>query len=520
MDIKQRQLVNKYLDLFFRRKIFIFAVLLLSLPIGLGIYLTTPKEYQASSLLSYQRQGISPNKLSPDLESKLSNIINTLSQVVTSRTNLEKIINDLDLYPEERKILPIEDVIDLFRKKIEVVPSRQGDVFTVSFSGSDPEKVVRATNAIAIKFIEENLKYRQEKATDTSAYTGQELETAKKVMDAQENAMRDYKLQNYDEMPEHREANISRLTSLQSQYQRKQESIQDLEKTLVLIQDQLSNRRMLIKQAAGPVDDGNKTDNKMSLASLRATLDSLALKYTDKHPEVIRIKKLIEKMEQESGSSGSGNNDLSGGASANAQGAAYDKVLMQLEVQQKGVRLNIANLENEKIELKKLIGQYEKYVAAAPIREAEWSSLTREYGQLKKHYDQLVAQNLQAESMLSIEQQQRGSQFKIEDSARSSGKPIKPDFLKIMAMTVLAAFGFGIAATFVLDYFDASFRDPETLKPTLGVPLLVTIPYIETRAEQKRNSVQGVFVGSVFLLGGGVVVTMFVLAWMRGLIVL
>ena len=515
MDIKQRQLVNKYLDLFFRRKIFIFAVLLLSLPIGLGIYLTTPKEYQSSSLLSYQRQGISPNKLSPDLESKLRDIVNTLSQVVTSRTNLEKIINDLDLYPEERKILPIEDVIELFRKKIEVIPSRQGEVFTVSYSGGDPDKVVKATNAIATKFIEENLKYRQEKATDTSTYTSQELESAKKVMDAQENAMRDYKLQNYDEMPEHREANISRLTALQNQYQKKQESIQDLEKTLVLIQDQMNNRRMLIQQSAGPVGDGNVPDNKMSLASLRSTLDALSLKYTDKHPEVIRIRKLIEKMEKEGGT---GKNSQSTGSAA-AQAKTYDPVLLQLETQQKGVRLNIASLENEKNQLNKLIGQYEKFVAAAPTREAEWSSLTREYGQLKKHYDNLVTQNLQAESMLSLEQQQRGSQFKIEDSARSSGKPIKPDFLKIMAMTVMAGLGFGIAATLVLDFFDASFRDPETLKPTLGIPLLITIPYIDTRAELKRKSVNAVFVGSVFLLGGGVIVTLFVLAWLRGLII-
>ena len=99
----------------------------------------------------------------------------------------------------------------MFRNKIEIIPSRQGDVFTVSYSGGDPEKVVRATNAIAAKFIEENLKYRQERATDTSSYTNQELQMAKKVMDEQDKAMRDYKLKNYNEMPEHREANMSRL---------------------------------------------------------------------------------------------------------------------------------------------------------------------------------------------------------------------------------------------------------------------------------------------------------------------
>ncbi len=519
MDIKQRQLVNKYLDLFFRRKTFIFAVLLLSLPIGLGIYLSTPKEYQSTSLLSYQRQGISPNKMSPDLETKIRDIVNSLTQIVTSRTNLEKIINDVQLYQEEQKILPIEDAIEMFRKKIVVIPSRQGEVFTVSYSGSAPDKVVRATNAIAALFIEENLKYRQEKATDTSSYTSQELETAKKVMDTQENAMRDYKLQNYDEMPEHREANLTRLTSLQAQYQRKQESIQDLEKTLVLIQDQLNNRRMLIQQSVGPAQDNSEGDNRLSLPNLRSALDALLLKYTEKHPEVVRIRKLIEKVEQD-GTPGGGRNGLTRGSRAADGGSVYDKVLMQLEVQQKGVRLNIANLENEKNELRKIVAQYEKWVSAAPVREAEWSSLTREYGQLKKHYDYLVGQNLQAESMLSLEQQQKGSQFKIEDPARSSGRPIKPDFLKIMGMSLMVALGFSVVVTFMLDYFDNSFRDPEILKPTLGIPLLITIPYIETTAEQKKAKKQSFAVGGMFLLASGLVVTLFAFAWIRGLIII
>ncbi len=195
--------------------------------------------------------------------------------------------------------------IEILRKKIEIKPSNRGDVFTVSYSGGDPEKVVKVTNAIAAKFIEENLKYRQERATDTSSYTNQELQMAKKVMDAKENAMRDYKLKNYNEMPEHREANMSRLTALQGQYQGKQESIQDLERTLVLIQDQMNNQKMLVQQLYRRcASDGVKLDTFQRLANLRSTLDSLLLKYTEKHPEIIRIRKLIAKMEAEVQSGG------------------------------------------------------------------------------------------------------------------------------------------------------------------------------------------------------------------------
>jgi polysaccharide chain length determinant protein (PEP-CTERM system associated) len=510
MDEKQRQLVNKYLDLLFRRKIFIITVLILSLPIGLGIYLRSPKVYQSSSLLSYQQQQINPNAMSPDFKANLRDIVNTLSQIVVSRSNLEKLIKELDLYPEQRKVLPIEDVIGMFRSKIEIEPSTRGNIFSIVYSGGQPEQVVRVTNALAAKFIEENLKYRHERAIDTSGYTSQELQMAKKVMDAQENAMRDYKLQNYNEMPENRAANMSQLASLQMQYQSRQESIQDLERTMVLIQDQINNRRRLVQSTSGPVESDAEINSYQRLQNLRTTLDSLLLKYTEKHPEIIRVRKLITKMEEE-GVSG-------GGGSRRTNNVPYDDVLMQLEVQQKGIRLNIANIEKEKEQLKKRIEQYEEWVKAAPQREAEWSSLTREYSQLKKHYDQLVSQNLQAESMVNLEERQKGSQFKIEDPARYPGKPIKPNFLIIMGMSILAGLGLGVGGALALDTFDSSLRDPETLEPLLGIPLLITIPFIETKAEQKKRRWQSVFTLSLFLAGGVLIVTLFVRAWNNGYI--
>lgn len=514
MDEKQRQLVNKYLDLFFRRKIFIIACLLVSLPIGLGIYLRTPKVYQSSSLLSYQQQKINPNAMSPDIQANLRDIVNTLSQIVISRNNLEKLIKELDLYPEQRQVLPIEDVIGMFRSNIEIEPSTRGNVFSIVYSGGQPEQVVRVTNALAAKFIEENLKYRQERATDTSIYTNQELQMAKKVMDEQENAMRDYKLHNYNEMPENRDANMSQLASLQMQYQSRQESIQDLERTLVLIQDQLNNRRRLVQSTSGPAESDDEISSYQRLQNLRTTLDSLLLKYTEKHPEIIRVRKLIRKMEEEGFSGGA----ASSGGSPRASDVPYDDVLMQLEVQQKGIRLNIANIEKEKVQLKKRMEQYEEWVKAAPQREAEWSSLTREYSQLKKHYDNLVSQNLQAESMVNLEERQRGSQFKIEDPARYPGKPIKPNFYIIMGISILAGLGLGLGGALALDTFDSSLRDPETLEPLLGIPLLITIPFIETKAEQRKRRWQFVFTLSLFLAGGALIVMLFVRAWDNGYI--
>lgn len=198
MDSTQRHLVKKYVDMLYRRKVLIVTLLLLSLPVGLAVYLKTPKVYQASSLLSYEQQMISAGKMSADKSSRIRDIVSTLTQVVTSRTNLEKLIVDLALYPELLARLPMEDVVEIMRKDINIVPSPQGDIFKIAFTHHSRDKVVKVTNALAAKFIEENLKYREERATETSSYTSNELESAKAAMDRKENAMRDYKLQHFN----------------------------------------------------------------------------------------------------------------------------------------------------------------------------------------------------------------------------------------------------------------------------------------------------------------------------------
>lgn len=534
MDQQQNQQLKKYLDLFLRWKAFICASILLSLPIGLAVYLQTPKIYQATSLLSYQQQKVSPNKMSPDMEAAIRDVVSTLTQIVTSRTNLENTITTFDLYPAERQHLPMEDVVDLMGRQIVIEPSKQGDIFQIKYSGSDPEKVVKVTNALAAKFIEENLKYREERASETSSYTSDELEMAKEVMDRKEATMRDYKLKFYNELPEQRLSNVSRLIALQEQYQGKQESIQEQERTMVMIQDQIANRRKLMaSEAEVPVEDKQATQppeaqahlsSADKLLQLRALLQNLRIKYTENHPDVKRVKKLIAKLEGDLARGGEAvgpeGQEGQAGQVEGVKHATSDPVILQLETQLKNITLNIENIIEEKEQLKKAISQYEQWVSAAPVREAEWSALTREYGELKRHYDFLVSSDLQAKSMLNLEKRQKGSQFKIVDPARFPEKPVKPDFLKIVGMALLFGLGLGLGVPLARSFLDYSFRDVSELEAYLGVPVVCAVPFVTTAKEKvwrKRKFLVGLF---CLLAASLVVVAVYAYFWRRGLIVL
>jgi len=520
------QQLRKIIDVFLRKKALIASFFFIGIIAGLVYYLSMPRIYQSSALLSYQKQKVNPSKLSPDTEAKIHDMVSTLSQIVTSRTNLENIVKSLNLFVQERKSVSMSDAVDIMQRQIDINLSKNGDTFKITYRGSDPNKVVKATNALAAKFIEENLKYREERATETSAYTTEELQMAKRIMDEKEAVMRDYKLRYFNEMSEQRDSNVGRLTALQLHYQAKQDSIQDLERTKILVQEQMGLRKKLLEQVVsldgerkkGSLAVNPKETNEQRLERIKKHRDILRLKYTEKHPEIKRITQLIINLEKEISQS-----PLTPEGDAqpeNAEEVVTDSVLLELGLQIKNITLNIEALNREKKKLKKQVEEYEKWVSAAPVREAEWTSLTREYGEHKRHYDYLVAQNLQANSVLNLERKQRGSQFKIEDPARLPERPVEPNFLFIMGIAIFAGLASGGGLAFGTELFDSSFKDPLDIETYVGLPVVCSVPYVKIADEESRHR-RKFFVGlSIFFFCLAVIFGLFVYLWRQGRIII
>jgi len=503
METQQLQNIKQLVDIAGRRKALIITCILTSVAIGLGAYLKQPKIYMSTCLLSYQQQNVNPAKMSPETNSKIKDIVSTLTQVISSRTSLEAIINADGLYKTERENLPMEDVVENMRRNISIIPSKDGDTFRITFMGTDPNKVVRVANSLSSRFIEENMKYREERASETSAYTQDELGLVKEMLDNKEAIMRDYKLKYYNEMAEQRASNTERLIALQSQYQSRQDSIQNLEQTRVLMQDRIATRRHTLAINQNPAQGARGPE---SLDQLQAELKNLQLRYTDQHPKVKSLKKKILNFEQ---------------TVLNKTDNGTNSTIEQLEFQNhlNEVSLNIEKMRKEREEIKALIKQYEQWVAAAPVREAEWSALTREYGQLKNRYDFLVGQNLQAESALNLERKQKGSQFKIEDPARVSEKPVKPNFRKIMGMALLVGCGLGGGLAFGLELLDTSFRDPAKLEEAFKLDVICSIPHLPLKREIASQR-KWTTLGTVFFLAyGTAIIIAFILFWKQGKIV-
>ncbi len=527
-NVEQVQQIQKILQVVLRRRVLVLSFLLFALTLGLGFYLMQDKIYTASALIVYQQQKVNPAKMSPDERGNLGSVVSSLSPLIMSRTNLESIIESQKLFVEELKTSSMHDVVLLMRKRIVIKPSRRGNTFTVSYSDKNPQVVARVTNIIAGKFVEENLRQRQDRAVETSNYTQEELDMAKQTLDRKELVLRDYKLKYYNEMPQQRQDNINRLTALQEHYQSKQESIQDLEKTRVLINEQINGRRQLLERlsseeaaSASPQEAGltTTTSSLGELQQLKKLRKVLLQRYTVKHPKIKILDKKIAALERLSPEQPEQDEAVIESTSDD-QEVVTDKILFNLKLQLKEISLNIEKITKEMASIKTQIAKYEKWIAATPVREAEWAAISREYGELKKHYDFLVAQNLQARSVMNLERNQKGSQFKIKDMARIPLKPIKPDFLKYILLAIAAGAGLGGGLALCLEFLDTSFHSPEDLEQAFGIEVIACVPQYSLKGERRKKKIRYWMEGVFFSLWTLGLLLSLIFFWSKGKIII
>ena len=489
--------LKRYLDTISQRKWLILCGFMIGITCGLIFYLKQDNVYKSEVLLSSQQQQINPSRTFPDEQVGIRELVSTLAEIVVSKPSLEKLIKEEDLYRKSREALPMEDVVGMMRDSINIVQSITGDSFVIEYEGSDPAQVVRVANALAAIFLDENLQYREERASEKVAYSQDDLEVAKEMLDRKEEVMRDYKLKYYNEMPDQRAINTSRLIALQVQYQARLDSIQDQINVRKQLVDENQSKREPLQTGGQKQGTLINIDQRAKLEMLQNGLSEIQDRYTDQHPTVTRLKKHIadvEKIIEEEKQ----NNDAR--LAETERQRNFEDELLSLQIQLKNISLSINKLEQEKEELQAMISAYEKWIASTTVREAEWSSLTREYGDLKMHYDFLVAQNLQALSSPNLERKQKGNQFRIENPARISETPVKPNFRKILFVAIMAGLFVGGSFAFGADIVDTSFRNQAELEQTLNLPVLCLVPNLPLAEETIKKRFWSVLKVSFFMI--------------------
>ena len=468
--------IEKYKEIVIRRIWWIIIPFLVALLAGLTHAMVVPKIYQAETLILVVPQKVPETYVRPIVRVGMEDRLRTINQQVTSRTNLEGIISRYRLYgyTHESKVL-FEQKVALLRSRIQIRVAR-GSSFTISFRDKDPVTARDITNDLASNFISENLKIREDQATGTSDFLGDELESVRKRLEEKEGLLRNYQQKYMGAMPEHLSTNLNILGRLQNQLEQLNSNLRAAEERKLTIQQQIANAEMMEKEMGQRGIDDSLVETDMlgtdseTLVSLREKLASLEIRYTDNHPDVKRLRRIITEIEAKESES------TLVADSTDILDEPMSSMTDLLRPQLQNTNLEIENLKAKIQKLGSQVELYERRVEGTPKREQELLSLNRDYNNLRELYDSLLKRKLEAQIAVSMERKQKGEQFKIIDPAKLPERPIQPDHRKILLLTVLVGLCLGGGLAYVVELRDTSYKTPEEVEKDLQLPVLVSMP--------------------------------------------
>jgi len=488
--------ITKYVDMAWRRRWWIIIPFLISILVGLAYALNAPKVYETRTLILVQPQRVPSDFVRSIVSMEIGERLKTITQQVTSRTNLESIIKEYQLYGGSGMLLDAK--VETLRKRIKINVGRGGrgtNSFDVSLRGEDPRKIMEVTNALASNFISENLKIRESQALGTSGFLSDELESVKRRLEKKESLLREYGHKYMGAMPNHLQTNLDMLGRLQMQSEQLSNNLRDAENRRLIIQKQIAESERMERQMAEDGESSVQFDPTRpsgdpaseDLESLRKRLALLETRYTDMHPDLIRLKKMIAKVEGKKAG-------LEVEDSQPGQGATDpDDEMPDLSSMTEFLRLQLeqvmGEMKNIKAEIRKVRSKmdgYQKRVEETPKREQELLILTRDYGNLKGLYDSMLNRKLEAEIAVSMEKKQKGEQFRVVDPAKLPSRPVEPDMKTIILLTMALGIGLGCGLAYLMEFMDTSYKQPEDVEKDLHVPILVSFPILYTEGEMKR----------------------------------
>lgn len=457
------------LDIVLRRRWILLAPLCMALIGGIIFAVVTPKLYRAKTLILVEGQRVPQDFVQSIVTEETSARINTISQQILSRTNLEKIIKEFSLFTDIKdQNLFMEDKVSILRKRIEVDVisgrSRQTSAFEISFKGQDPRRVMQVVNGLAASFIDENLKVRESQAVGTSDFLDSELAAMRSRLEQLEEGIKNYRRNNMGELPEQLETNLRILERLQDNFSDRQQSIREAKIRLAELKSQASSRQPSIVV----IGEGQaQREGTASLEDLLAQLEELKSRYTERHPDIIRLKKQIADME-----SGSKIETGAGGSRSSR------RIPLELRKQMQEVEREIQVFEADIKEIEDQITVYQLRVEKTPKREQELLSLRRDYQNIQASYDSLLNRKLEADIAVNMERKQKGEQFRVVDYATTPQRPVEPDMKKIFVLVIFAGLGLGGGVAFLLEYMDSSIKKPDEIENYFEIPVLTTIPLL------------------------------------------
>ncbi len=457
-----------------------------------------PDLYESSTLIVVKPSTL-PNSMVPTItEDSLTRQINSIAQVVTSRSSLEPLIQKYDLYKaEKQRGEPMEVLVDYMRTSIKVeVNTSRNDItngFNITYRGRNAKTTQTVTAELASKYIDEQTKNTINSTSSAKQFIDQQVNQTKEELDGVDKQRLDFMQKNVGNLPSEAASLVGQLTGLREQQKAYISEVGRFQDRRSALNSQLA----LVKKTSDQLKEDiaeNTTDPKTTLAwaqlvSRKADLESqltrMLTELRPKHPDVLAkqaevdsVKEAIEQMIAEWKEHIREKQDK--------LRDRPDLTVGNLEAELQLIDGEIRRGQGVLSELDKQIAQVMERINNVPGAEVTLGALDRDYQTKKAQYDALLMQAQKIGLGADAASQQQGEGIQVVDPANLPARPVAPKRLVLMGTGVAIGLAIGL---FLAGLFEVpqllTIQTSEDAAHYTSLPVLMTVPELLTPEEAR-----------------------------------
>ncbi len=394
-----------------------------------------------------------------------------MQRTLLLRPNLEKIARATDLDLQAATPADMENLLGDLRGKIRVGQTRRTNIFNISYEGYDPQLAKRVVDAVLNLFLEQSLGEFRKDTAMTQEFIERQIQDYETKLVGAEERLKEFKRQHLGFLPGAASDYISRHEA----------TAQALKEAQLQLEEATNRRNELKRQLDDPSDPslwklagerGTPLDTRIQ--ELEGRLDQLLLKYTDKHPDVVITRRLIEDLQAQKRAALEA---LSKGDLDAQDPNVANPVFQGLKVALSSAEADVAALKVRVDEYTQRLAKLERLTDEALRVEAEFTRLNRDYGILQKNYQGFVSRREQAEIGYEADQSGGNMIVRVIEPPRVPILPTGPK-RELLSMTVLLfAIGAGAGLAWLFSLINPVFLDIGQLAAVTGRPVLGAVSF-------------------------------------------
>jgi len=527
LSITRRPLdVEDYIDIVRRHKAWILGPAFAGLVIAVVVAFLWPDTYVSYASLRVEPQKVPEKFVQSNVNVEMAARIQSMAERIRSRPVLINIIQSYDLYPRERKSMPIEDVVEEMRKNIgigQVTSQFRGSTrlsaFQISFTYENRYIAQKVCSEIVSRFIDENIRERANQSVATTDFLREQYDAARKELEEIEAKIVQFRAANAGRLPEQLQANLQQLSALENRINVLQNSISRAGQDKLVLETQLRSLKEQAKFLAEPPPPVTQASTVSALSQKIQQLDreieraELSLsgireRYTAAHPDVQRSEQALAWLRrqrealarQEELSREAALKEIESRAQGGAAPAprlltpAQKKELQDLQgrIEQIELAIRAKDLESERAdkEIKdseRQLKVLQARIEASPLNEPEYQQLLREREAAKERYTDMQRKKSQSETATLIEDRRQGENLELLDPPTLPQTPTYPKrWLIIGVGSVLGLIG-GLFLAGAREVKDTSLKNLKDVRTYAQFSILGSIPLLENDVLVRRR---------------------------------